>query len=102
MLQWAQRKWRARRVTLGLVVLVVVAGAIGVGIAGWRYLVNPLRPGLRAYKQGDWATAATIAKAVLQTTSDDRAALRLLARSSVHLGQDRMAIALYTRRLPEE
>ena len=82
---------------LGL--LVVVGCGIGLWAAWSRLFADRLAPGLRAYKQGDWAAATTNAQAVLQTHANDRAALRLLARSSIHLGRDDLAVALYTRRL---
>ena len=95
----APGKRRGWRVAMVLGLLVVVGCGTGLWAAWSRLFAAPLAPGLRAYKQGDWAAATTIAQAVLQTHANDRAALRLLARSSIHLGRDDIAIALYTRRL---
>jgi predicted CXXCH cytochrome family protein len=97
--QLAPQKRRARRVAIGLGLLVILASALGLGVMGWRLLASPLRPGLRAYERGDWDAAMKCAEKVLQTRPGDAMALRLLARSAVHLGRDELAVALYTRHL---
>jgi len=50
-----------------------------------------------AYAQGDYETALNLARERLKGTMDDHAAVRLLARASVHLGRDSSALSLYKR-----
>ena len=58
---------------------------------------NSLSSGLDAYARGDWVTASDWARERLKQASDDREALRLLARSSIRLGRDSSALSLYER-----
>jgi predicted CXXCH cytochrome family protein len=68
--------------------------------ATWSLLFpDPLGPSLRAYESGQWAAAERGAKDVLRKKPNDPAALRLLARSMIRLGQASPAIDLYTQRL---
>jgi tetratricopeptide (TPR) repeat protein len=85
-----------------------MVGSLSLAVAGWgiAYLAawhrqsrEPLTVGERAYDRRDWEGAARSAREVLKARPGDPAALRLLARSSVQLGRDDAAIAIYTRRL---
>jgi len=58
---------------------------------------KPLDLALMAYARGDYETALNLARERLKGTKDDRAAVRLLARASVHLGRDSSALSLYDR-----
>ncbi len=62
-----------------------------------RRSADPLDLGLMAYARGDYETASNLARARLKRTTDDRAAVRLLARASVHLGRDSSALSLFER-----
>jgi predicted CXXCH cytochrome family protein len=91
-----------RRAAAGAALLVVTACAVGLWHAGSRRHSNPLSRAARAYAEGRWAAAAELVRQVLSSRKDDATALRLLARSSVRLGRDDAAIAIYTRRLEEK
>ena len=95
-------KRRVPRVLIGLVLLALVGCGIGLTLAWPRLFPDPLMHGLRAYDRSDWSAAARSAREVLQTRGGDPAALRLLARSSVRMGRDDVALAIYTRRLDKE
>ena len=79
---------------IGLAAILTMAGL-------WRWharrSVDPLGPGLGAYARGDYETASNLARERLKGTTDDHAAVRLLARASVHLGRDSSALSLYKR-----
>ena len=87
----SKRRWR---IALCFVVLVA-------GMALWwlrpRPGSEPLADGLEAYAAGDWARAAATARQRLRRASDDQAAIRLLARSSIRQSRDSVASALYDR-----
>jgi tetratricopeptide (TPR) repeat protein len=84
---------------LGIVVLAILLGAFAGGLrwARGRPTGDPIKPGLDAYARGDWETADQVARARLKQASDDAAALRLLARTSVKLEHDSTAVAIYRR-----
>ncbi|HKI18441.1 MAG TPA: tetratricopeptide repeat protein [Isosphaeraceae bacterium] len=100
--EMVQVKGRAWRVALGTVVLAVVGCGIALVPALLRLFPEPLTQGRRAYDRGDWAAATRSAREALKARVGDPAALRLLARSSVHLGRDDTAIAIYTQRLDDK
>src|SRR3954470_19585042 len=94
-------KRRVPQIAIGAGLLVAVWCGVGL-VAAWpRLFPDPVAQGSRAYDRGDWAAAARSAREALATRRDDPAALRLLARSSVRLGRDDAAIAIYGRRLDE-
>jgi len=62
-----------------------------------RSTAKPLDLGLMAYARGDYESASTLAREQLKGTTDDRAAMGLLARASVHLGRDSSALSLFQR-----
>jgi tetratricopeptide (TPR) repeat protein len=57
--------------------------------------LDPLERGLDSYKQGHWSAAADSARQRLTIDRDDLRAIRLLARSSVHLRRDQTAAVLF-------
>jgi tetratricopeptide (TPR) repeat protein len=87
---------------LGSVLLALVACGIGLWAAWSRLFPDPWTQGRRAYDRRDWSAAARSARAILKTREGDPAALRLLARSSVQMGRDDPALAIYTRRLANQ
>jgi len=96
---------RLRQIRRGAIVAalsVVAACAFGLWLAGRLRVIDPLARAARAYDEGNWATAAELARRALDNRPEDRAALRLLARSSARLGRDDTAIAIYSRRLDEK
>ena len=95
------KRW-ATRVVIGSVLLALVGCGIGLWAAWPRLFPDPWSQGRRAYDRGDWSGAARSAREILKTHDGDPAALRLLARSSVHLGLNDRALAIYTRRLDDE
>jgi tetratricopeptide (TPR) repeat protein len=95
----SQEKRDSRGVAIATTVLAVSACAIGIWYAMSHESTDPLSRAARAYDAGQWATAAELARQALNIRRDDPAALRLLARSSVRLGRDHAALAIYSRRL---
>ncbi len=95
-------KRRATRFVIVAALLVLVGGAIGLWTAWIRPFPDPLAQGRDAYHRGEWSTAAESARQVLKARELDPAALRLLARSSIRMGRDDLALAIYTRRLGAE
>jgi tetratricopeptide (TPR) repeat protein len=87
------------RIAIGSVVLSVLGCSIGLLIARPRLFPDPLAHGRRAYDRSDWSAAARSAREVLSVRTSDPAALRLLARSSIQLGRDDVALGIYTRGL---
>src|SRR5271166_792521 len=57
--------------------------------------VDPLDDGMAAYRRSDFAAAARLARARLQVKNHDADALRLLARSSLRLGDEARARSIY-------
>ena len=96
--RWTFGQWVAR-VTVGLILLAVVGYGIGLLVAWLRVSPDPLTRGHRAYDRGDWDAAAQSAREVLKARQGDPGALRLLARSSIKLGREDVAMGIYTRRL---
>jgi len=90
-----RRRWPLMNaLALGLAATLTVTGL------WWfhaRRSADPLDLGLMAYARGDYETASNLARARLKRTTDDRAAVRLLARASVHLGRDSSALSLFER-----
>jgi predicted CXXCH cytochrome family protein len=87
---------------IGSVLLALLGCGIGLWAAWPRLFPDPLTQGRRAYDRSDWPGAARSAREILKTRADDPSALRLLARSSVRMGRDDVALAIYTRRLAGE
>jgi tetratricopeptide (TPR) repeat protein len=98
----AQRKRWVRRLAHGSVLLAVVGCGIGLLEAWPGLFTDSLTQARRAYDRGDWAAATRSAREALKARAGDPAALRLLARTSVQLGRDDTAIAIYTRRLDDK
>jgi tetratricopeptide (TPR) repeat protein len=90
-----------RWVAIGASLLTVGALAMGWYVRS-RRAADPLAKASAAYAKGEWSTAAELARSALIERKDDPAALRLLARSSVRLGRDDLAVAIYTRRLDDK
>ncbi len=84
-----------------------VALALVPATAGWfwwnslRLAADPLRRGLDAYARGDWETAAKVARERIKEFNDDLAAVQLLARTSVRMGRDSLALSLFNRLGPD-
>ena len=81
-------------IALGLAASFLIAGL------WWfhtRRSAKPLELGLKAYARGNYESASNLAREQLKGATDDRDAVRLLARSSVHLGRDYSALSLYGR-----
>src|SRR5437763_1260581 len=80
------------------VLAVAVAGVVaGLWWAWPRLFPDPLAQAKAAYDHHDWRGAATLARQFLKEWPGDPDALRLLARSSVRLGHDDSAQAIYGR-----
>ena len=95
-------KGRLRGVGIGAAVLAAALGVAGV-VAAWpRHTADRMAQAGRAYDRGEWAVAVRMARQALKARPDDPLALRLLARSSAQLGQDDLALAIYSRRLGEK
>jgi tetratricopeptide (TPR) repeat protein len=92
-------KVRRRVISLAVIAVVVIAGGVGLWSVGWRHMTDPGSQARRAYRAGQWADAAELARKTLTARQDDAEALRLLARASVRLGRDTAALAIYQRRL---
>ncbi len=79
--------------------LPILAGATILAFGGawyaWSFATDPVRQGWAAYARGDWQVAAERARERLKLAYDDASALRLLAGSLVHMGQDAWALNLY-------
>jgi tetratricopeptide (TPR) repeat protein len=86
------RRWSAWAALAALV-------AAGAGLAwAWPTLFPaPLAAARAAYDRGDFEAAAAAARLRLRTASEDREALRLLARASARLKSDDTARRLYER-----
>jgi predicted CXXCH cytochrome family protein len=93
--RWTSGRWIAR-LSMGLMLLGVLGCGMGLLVARLRLFPDPLTQAGRAYDRGDWSTAARSSRAVLNARKGDPVALRLLARSSIHLGHDAAALAIYT------
>jgi tetratricopeptide (TPR) repeat protein len=83
-------------------ILILCLAALALGVAGLsvlvsrhRFLTDPLTEAASAYDRGDWDNAARLARARLRTAADDKDALRLLARSSLHQGNETRALSIY-------
>ncbi len=93
---------RARRVGIWAALLIVAGSAIGL-VAAWpRLSGDRWAASSSAYDRQDWEAAARQARETLRARPNDVEALRLLARSSVRLGRDDSAIAIYSQRLNEK
>ena len=83
------------------IALGLTATALAVVAGLWwqrtRRSADPLDSGLRAYARGDYETASNLARERLKEFTDDREAVRLLARASIRLGRDSSALTLYQR-----
>ncbi len=94
------RSRRPSRFVLGVAIVVFAPLAA----AAWRIArdvrtrsADPLERGISAYRDGDWRTAETEARASLKARSADTPALRLLARAAARQGRDDTAEAIYRR-----
>ncbi|MFI5454121.1 MAG: tetratricopeptide repeat protein [Isosphaerales bacterium] len=84
--------------------IIALATLLATGGLCWvwaRPSAEPVKQGLDAYARGDWEAAAGLARVRLKADGNDVAALRLLARASVHLGRDPSAMAVYHRLGPQ-
>jgi tetratricopeptide (TPR) repeat protein len=81
---------------VGLCLVVYVADLVLFDRSQHQDLVAQARA---AYDREEWQRAAELARRRLKTDEHDPAALRLLARSSIRLGNDRTGLALYNGRL---
>jgi tetratricopeptide (TPR) repeat protein len=92
---------RPRGQWLLLTVLGILVLAGGLRWAGMRPSAGPSGPGWDAYARADWDGAARWARQRLKAAGADVEALRLLARSSVHLGRDQSAVELFRQLGPK-
>ena len=69
------------------------AGRGGLGPAARRCVAR----GRQAYDRGDWEEADRLARQRLKAAANDPEGLRLLARASIQLGRDDLAMSLYQR-----
>ncbi len=81
--------------------------AVSLGVAGlwwaWSWLApGPVARGVAAYDRGDWNEAARLAQQRLAVATDDRGALRLLARAAVRQGRFPDAQSIYNRLDPSD
>ena len=95
------KRW-PRVVAIGTAFLAVTACALGFWSTRPRTNTDPLSRADSAYRAGQWATAADLARQALTVRKDDPMALRLLARASARLGRDAPAMAIYLRRVNEK
>lgn len=93
---------RISRFVIIAVLVVLVGGAIGFWTVWNRLFPDPLAGGRLAYDRGEWSEAEGAARQVLKDREADPAAFRLLARSSVRMGRDDLALAIYNQRLGAE
>jgi tetratricopeptide (TPR) repeat protein len=84
-----------------MVLLALVGCGVGLTVAWPRLFPDPWTKGRRAYERRDWSAASRSAREILKTQAGDPTALRLLARSSVQMGRDDPALAIYSRRLDD-
>ena len=87
---------------IGSVLLAFVGCGFGLRAAWPLLFPDPLTQGGRAYDRGDWPAAARSAREILKVREGDPAALRLLARTSLRMGRDEPALAIYARRIGKE
>ena len=86
---------------LGVIVLLALLAGCGLW---WRWAhgsADPIWRGQDAYARGDWKEAASLARDRLKVAAGDPGALRLLARASVRMGHDSLAMAIYHRLGPQ-
>jgi hypothetical protein len=93
---------RGRRWVIWAVVLSLLGGGAVLGGRFWRGTrpVHLLATGIAAYDRRDWPAAEKVARQRLKTHRDDAEAQRLLARSLLRQGRDRVALSIRAR-LPE-
>src|SRR5262245_55250257 len=90
-----------RRFRLGSwpAIALILIGLVATAIAwsSFRPRRSSLDLGLQAYKRGDWAEAADIARKQLREDAGNTEGLRLLARATARAGRDSSANALFAR-----
>ena len=91
------------RARVGLLVGVVAASLAAAGLGVWAWSRGEFGPGTAEspYDRGDYRAAADSARETLRERPNDPEALRLLARSSMHLGRSDLARGIYTRLGPD-
>ena len=89
-----RRRWRF---SLALITIAAACGVCDLLRAAVCCSPGWYKQGIAAYDRGDWNAAAALAAARLKTVTDDKEALRLLARSSVRQRRDELARSLYPR-----
>jgi tetratricopeptide (TPR) repeat protein len=85
-----------------LTLAIATACVIGFVYARSRSVANPLSQATKAYRDGQWAVAAELARQAVATRKGDLAAFRLLARAQARLGRDDAAMNIYARRLDDQ
>jgi predicted CXXCH cytochrome family protein len=93
---------RRLAVAIGAAVLALAACGIGWWSARSRAMTGRDSQASAAYRAGQWAVAADLARQTLEAHADDPPALRVLARASARLGRTAAATAIYKRLDPED
>jgi tetratricopeptide (TPR) repeat protein len=89
------RRFRSIATALAAIGALALLGAGALAWAWPRLFAGPRERARAAYERRDWPEAASLAREALKARPGDREAIRLLARASGRLGQDRAAGALY-------
>jgi tetratricopeptide (TPR) repeat protein len=91
--------------------LVVLAGALAVGLVKWRGPLerrltewtrreaSGLTEAARAYDRREWEKAAELTRRSLKTNPHDPEALRIFSRASARMERDSVAVGIYQNRL---
>ena len=87
----------------------IVAAVVLIAVVTIVYALLPRRSAVegpiaaqQAYERKDWQQAADWARSRLKTDESDTSALRMLARTSIRMGKDSTAAAIYNGRLRAE
>src|SRR5438270_11431637 len=81
--------------------VMIAVATIGYALLQGRAVDGPLAA-RQAYERKDWQQAADWARSRLKTDGSDTGALRMLARTSIRMGKDSTAAAIYNGRLRAE